>query len=134
MNVLAINAMLVGLMSFMGTGAKFKALGGTQPSKGGAETTLLAVAVLADPEGTVSGGVLTLAQADSAGDIAVATGVATWGRLEAADGTWVEDFSISGPSGSGQVKITVVDPPPGDPEAKLYQGGTFFLGAVTLGG
>lgn len=134
MNVAAINAMLLGLMAYMGSGAKFKVYSGTKPGAGGAETTLLAAAVLADPEGTISGGVLTLAQADSSGDIAVATGIASWGRLETADGTWVEDFTVSGPSGSGQVKVTVTSPPAGDPEAKLYQGGSFFLGVVTLGG
>lgn len=134
MNVLAINAMLGGLMSFMGSGAKFKAFIGTKPGAGGAETTLVAVAVLADPEGTVSDGVLTLAQADPLGDIAVGTGVPTWGRLETADGVWVEDFTMSGASGTGQVKVTITDPPPGDPEGKIYQGGTFFLGTVTLGG
>lgn len=134
MNVLAINAMLVGLMSFMDAGSKFKVYGGTKPGAGGAETSLLAVAALAYPQGTVSGGVLTLAQADPQGDIAVATGVAAWGRLEAADGTWIEDFTVSGPSGDGQVKITITDPPPGDPEGKIYQGGSFFLGVVTLGG
>ncbi|RTD94166.1 hypothetical protein EJO68_10185 [Variovorax atrisoli] len=133
MNVLAINFMLTALMTYMGTGAKFKIYAGVKPGAGGAETTLLASAILADPEGVVSGGMLVLAQADSAGDIAVGTGVATWGRLETADGVWVEDFTVSGPSGGGQVKITTVDPAPGDPEAQIYAGGTFLLGTVILG-
>lgn len=133
MNVEAINAMLLGLMAFMGSGARFKVLSGVKPPEGGAETTLLAAAVLAYPAGAVGGGVLTLAQAASAGDLASATGIATWGRLEATDGKWIADFTVSGPSGAGQVKITILNPPAGDPEAKLYQGGTFFLGTVTLG-
>jgi len=133
MNVLAINFMLTALMSYMGTSAKLKIYEGTKPDAGGAETALLAAAVLADPEGVVSGGMLTLAQANTAGDLALATGIATWGRLETADGVWVEDFTVSGPSGSGQVKITAVDPAPGDPEGQIYAGGTFLLGTVILG-
>lgn len=136
MNVLAINAMLggPGLVAYLGEGARFLAYGGVQPAEGGLGTTLLAVAMLALPAGAVSDGRLLLVQADSAGDLAVATGVATWGRVELANGTWVADFSMSGPSGSGQVKLVVQNPPEGDPEAKLYQGGTFFIGEVVIGG
>ncbi|MGO4608486.1 hypothetical protein AB4142_19320 [Variovorax sp. 2RAF20] len=136
MNVLAINAMLggPGLVAFLGEGARFLACGGVQPVEGGAIATLLAAAVLALPAGEVAEGRLRLVQADTAGDLAVATGVATWGRVERADGTWVADFSMSGPSGAGQVKLVVQNPPEGDPEAKLYQGGTFFLGEVVIGG
>ncbi|MDQ0609529.1 hypothetical protein QFZ83_003700 [Variovorax sp. W1I1] len=135
MNVLAINAMLQGpgLLAYLGEGARFLVCDAAKPAPGGSATTMLAAAVLASPAGVVVNGVLTLAQADAEGDMAAATGVATWGRLELADGTWVEDFTVSGPSGSGQVKIEVIDPPVGDPEAKLYQGGRFLLGGVTLG-
>jgi len=41
---------------------------------------------------------------------------------------------MSGPSGTGQVKLVVQNPPEGDPEAKLYQGGNFFIGEVVFGG
>lgn len=135
MNVLAINAMLQGpgLVAYLGEGARFLVCGGVQPAEGGNAVTLLAAAVLAVPAGSVADGKLVLVQADAAGDLAVATGIATWGRLERADGTWVADFSMSGPSGSGQVKLVIQSPPEGDPEAKLYQGGTFFLGVVTVG-
>ena len=136
MNVLAINAMLggPGLVAYLGENARFLVYGGVQPAEGGLGTTLLAAAMLALPAGAVSDGRLLLVQADSAGDLAVATGVATWGRIEIANGTWVADFSMSGPSGSGQVKLVVQSPPEGDPEAKLYQGGTFFIGEVVIGG
>ena len=136
MNVLAINAMLSGpgLVAYLGTGARFLVCGGVQPGEGGNITTLLAAAVLALQAGAVAGGKLTLAQADAAGDLALATGIATWGRVALADGTWVADFSMSGPSGSGQIKLVVQNPPEGDPEAKLYQGGTFFIGEVVIGG
>lgn len=134
MNVLAINAMLGGLVSYLAAGARFLVYGGLQPGEGGAGTVLLAAAVLALPAGAVADGQLALVQADSAGDLAFATGIATWGRVELADGTWVADFSMSGPSGAGQVKLVVQNPPEGDPEAKLYQGGTFFLGEVVIGG
>lgn len=134
MNVLAINAMLGGLVSYLGEGARLLVFGGVQPGEGGAGTTLLAAAVLALPAGAVANGQLSLVQADTAGDLALATGIATWGRLEVAGGTWVADFSMSGPSGSGQVKLVVLNPPEGDPEAKLYQGGTFFISEVVVGG
>jgi hypothetical protein len=134
MNVLAINAMLGGLVSYLGEGARFLVYSGVQPGEGGAGTTLLAAAVLALPAGAVADGKLALVQADTAGDLALATGIATWGRVELAGGTWVADFSMSGPSGAGQVKLVVQNPPEGDPEAKLYQGGTFFIGEVVIGG
>jgi hypothetical protein len=136
MNVLAINAMLggPGLLAYLGIDARFLVCGGVQPGEGDAVATLLASVVLAVPAGVVDSGQLVLAQADAAGDMVAATGIATWGRLVLANGTWVADFSISGPSGTGQVKIVVVDPPDGDPEAKLYQGGTFFISGVVIGG
>ena len=134
MNVLAINAMLGGLVSYLGEGSRFLVYGGVQPGEGGAGTTLLAAAVLALPAGAVADGKLALVQADTAGDLALATGIATWGRVELAGGIWVADFSMSGPSGAGQVKLVVQNPPEGDPEAKLYQGGTFFIGEVVIGG
>lgn len=135
MNVLAINAMLQGpgMVPFLGDGARFLACDGLQPAEGGALTTILAAAVLASPAGVVVDGRLTLAQADAEGDMALATGVATWGRLESGSGVWVADYSISGPSGAGQVKLEVIDPPAGDPEAKLYQGGRFLLQGVVIG-
>lgn len=134
MNVLAINAMLGGLVSYLGEGSRLLVYGGVQPGEGNPGTTLLAAAVLALPAGAVDNGRLSLVQADTAGDLAVATGIATWGRLVLAGGTWVADFSMSGPTGSGQVKLVVLNPPEGDPEAKLYQGGTFFIGEVVVGG
>ncbi|BEP50513.1 hypothetical protein [Variovorax sp. V116] len=136
MNVLAINAMLAGpgLVAYLGEGSRFLVCGGAQPAEGGAVATLLAAAALALPAGAVESGRLSLVQADSAGDLALATGIATWGRIELANGTWVADFTMSGPSGSGQVKLVVQNPPEGDPEAKLYQGGTFFIGEVVIGG
>ncbi len=133
MNVVAINAMLQALVGLLGEGARFVVYDGTKPAPGGAVTTRIAAAVLAVPAGAIDAGQLTLVQADAAGDMAEATGVPTWGRLEQAGGTWIEDFTVSGVSGAGQVKIEVIDPPPGDPEGKIYQGGRFFIGSVTLG-
>lgn len=136
MNVLAINAMLAGpgFVAWLGEGARFLACDGVQPGEGGPLTTVIAAAVLAVPAGTVEAGALRLVQADTAGDLVLATGVPTWGRIVRADGVWAMDYSVSGPSGAGQVKIVVQNPPEGDPEAKLYQGGTFFLGEVLIGG
>jgi hypothetical protein len=132
MNVLAINAMLGGLLAHVGSAGVMKFFGGTKPSDGGAETTRLASVVLASPAGEIESGSITLTPLDEY-VLAEATGEATWGRLETTDGVWVWDFTVSGPSGGGQVKITVVDAPPGDPEAKVYAGGKFYLGTVTLG-
>lgn len=133
MNVLAINAMLQGLVGLLGEAARVVVCDGAKPADGGAITTRLAAAVLAVPAGAIAAGQLTLVQANAEGDMAEATGVATWGRLELADGTWIADFTVSGPSGSGQVKVEVIDPPAGDPEGKIYQGGRFYLGSVVLG-
>ncbi|RSZ40257.1 hypothetical protein EJO66_08985 [Variovorax beijingensis] len=133
MNVLAINAMLQGLVGLLGEAARFVVCDGVKPSDGGAITTRLAAAVLAVPAGAIEAGQLTLVQADAGGDMAEATGIASWGRVELADGTWIADFTVSGPSGSGQVKIEVIDPPASDPEGKIYQGGRFYLGSVVLG-
>ncbi len=132
MNVQAVNAMLVGLLARIGTAGAMKFFSGTKPVEGGGETTRLATVVLASTAGVVDNGRVTLTPRD-AFVLAEATGVPTWGRLETTDGMWVWDFTVSGQSGSGQVKVTVVDPPPGDPEGKLYQGGKFYLGTVTLG-
>ncbi len=136
MNVIAINAMLggPGLVPLLGEGSRFLACDGVQPGEGGLLTTVLAAAVLAVPAGAVNAGALFLVQASADGDLVLATGIPTWGRVELADGTWIADYSVSGPSGNGQVKITVQNPPEGDPEAKIYQGGTFFLGEVKIGG
>lgn len=133
MNVVAINIMLQGLVGWIGEGARFVVCDGTKPAPGDPVTTRIAAAVLAVPAGAVDAGQLTLVQADAAGDLAEATGIPTWGYLERADGTWIDDFTVSGVSGSGQVKIEVIDPPPGDPEGKIYQGGRFFIGSVILG-
>lgn len=134
MNMLAINAMLAALVPYLGEGARFLACDGVQPSEGGPLTTVLAAAVLAVPAGAVDAGALFLAQASADGDLVLATGIPTWGRIELASGVWVADYSVSGPSGTGQVKILVQNPPEGDPEGKIYQGGTFFLGEVKIGG
>ncbi|MCT8174389.1 hypothetical protein [Variovorax sp. CY25R-8] len=136
MNVLAVNAMLAGpgLVPFMGEGSRMVLCDGAQPIDGGALTTIIAAAVLAVPAGSAADGALTLVQANPDGDLATATGIPTWGRVERADGTWIAYYSVSGPSGSGQVKVTVENPPPGDPEAKIYQGGTFFISEVKIGG
>lgn len=133
MNPAMLGVMLDALVVRMGSGARFRICSGAQPAQGGALTAVLVNAVLADPAGTVAGGLLTLSQANGDGDMATGTGVASWGRLEATDGTWVRDFSVSGPSGPGEVRVTVLDPPAGDPEAKIYAGGRVKLGVVTLG-
>lgn len=136
MNVLAINAMLggPGLVAFLGEGARFLACDGVKPADGGTLTTVLAAAELAVPAGGVADGLLALVQKSAEGDMALVTGIATWGRIVLADGTWVIDYTVSGPSGAGQIKLTIENPPEGDPEGKLYAGGLFFLGEVVIGG
>jgi hypothetical protein len=69
-------------------GATVKILDGVQPAAGGAETTVLLSYTLPTPAGTVTDGVFTGSL--PAAQTAVATGTATWGRIEDATG-WVID-------------------------------------------
>lgn len=83
---------------------------GTRPAAGGTATTLLAEITLADPSGTVSGGVLTFSGMPRSDVSANATGTATWARLVDSTGAFVGDLDV-GVSGSdlnlGSVALSV---------------------------
>lgn len=80
--------------------ARLKVFSGVQPAPGGSPTTLLVTVPLTKPAGAIVAGVLLL-QALNDFDLAVATGVATWARLENGDGEWNSDLAV-GAAGSGK--------------------------------
>jgi hypothetical protein len=82
------------ITSYAGTSATIKLYSGTQPSGGGAATTLL-VTLTCDATafaGAASNGVLTLNSVT--GGTAVATGTATWFRIATSGGTFVLDGDV----------------------------------------
>ncbi len=99
------NAMLDQITTLAGSSAVIKIYTGTQPSGGGAATTLLGTltcsATLAD---SAAAGVLTLNAVTSVS--ALATGTGTWFRLETSGGTWVIDGDITTTaSGTGDLQF-----------------------------
>lgn len=96
LNVLVRNAQLNAITTFTGGSAILRIYSGTQPSTGGAETTLLAqLTCNATFAPAASGGVLTL-NGITAASSAAASGTASWWRLYKSDGTThVMDGDIS---------------------------------------
>lgn len=126
-------ARLQGILAFLGASARLFVYGGVKPTAGAATSaTVLAMVELASPAGTISGGWLTFAAANPSDMLASASGVATWGRLVNGSGQWCGDFTISGPSGSGDFKLSVTDQLPGEADTQLWQGGRFVLGMTRL--
>ena len=83
------------IATYAGTSATLKLLTGTQPAGGGSETTVLATLTCNASEFApgASNGVLTLSAITGA--TAVATGTATWFRIETSGATWVMDGDVS---------------------------------------
>lgn len=98
------NNMLDEITSLAGANAVIKILSGTQPSGGGAETTVLVTltcsATLAP---AASAGVLTLNSVT--GGTAVASGTASWYRLETSGGTFIMDGDVSASGGNGDLTL-----------------------------
>jgi hypothetical protein len=88
-------------------GGKLSLYSGTKPAGGGAITTLLAEFNLANPSGTVTGGVLTFT--DPANATVVASGQATWARITDSSSAWVADFTCSQVGGDGEIRLTEDD-------------------------
>jgi len=94
------------ITSFAGTSATISLYTGTQPSGGGTATTLLVeltcnAVAFADP---AANGVLTLNSVT--GGTAVATGTATWFRIETSGNTFVMDGDISTQAaGTGDMQL-----------------------------
>lgn len=98
--------MLDEITSFAGSGAVLKIFSGTQPSGGGSETTQLAeLSISGAFAGSAAAGVLTL-NSVTGEDAALASGTATWFRIETSGGTFVMDGDISTTSaGTGDMQL-----------------------------
>jgi hypothetical protein len=98
------NNMLDEITSLAGANAVIKIFSGTQPAGGGAETTVLVTltcsATLAP---AASAGVLTLSSVT--GGTAVASGTASWYRLETSGGTFIMDGDVSDSGGNGDLTL-----------------------------
>lgn len=115
------NNMLDEITSYAGGSAILKILSGTQPSGGGAETTVLAqLTCNATFAGAASAGVLTL-NSITADSSANATGTATWFRIYQSDGTtFVLDGDVSTTAaGTGDLQLD---------DTSIVLGGTVALG------
>lgn len=86
---------------------KLSLYSGTKPAGGGTATTKLAEFSLANPCGTVSGGVLTFT--DPANATVIASGQCTWARITNSGGSWVADFTASQVGGTGEIRLTEDD-------------------------
>lgn len=102
-------------------GGKLALYSGTKPTGGGAVTTKLAEFNLANPSGTVSGGVLTFT--DPSNTTVIANGQATWARITDSGGSWVADFTCSQVGGTGEIRLT---------EDDLTTGMTLDITALTI--
>lgn len=124
-------ARLQASLAFANTGAGNSTLtfyATMQPERGEpAGGTPLVVVILAKPCGTVTAGVLTLSQADPAGDLVAVSGTPLWARWLSGDGALVGDGDVSDGAGNGFFKIA------GTNGTMLYAGGSMLLGATALG-
>ena len=94
------------ITAFAGASAVIKLYTGTQPSGGGTATTLLATLTCNATAfaGSAVNGSLTLNQVTGA--TAVATGTATWFRIETSGGTFVMDGDVSSAvAGTGDMQL-----------------------------
>jgi len=83
-----------------------KIYSGTQPAKGGTETTILAEIPFAYPSAsTITGGVLTFNTTGMSDSSANATGTATWARAMDNTGDFVMDMTVSNTGGGGDVQL-----------------------------
>ena len=87
---------------------------------------------LAQPCGTIAGGVLTLHAADPAGALVTATGLPRWARWKRADGVLVGDGTVTDAANGGDLTVTGAATPPGETSPMLLAGGRALLGAVNL--
>lgn len=125
-------ARLAGVLAWLGDGGHVLIGTGTRPADGAAYTGWLADVPLASPSGEIFAGWIVLAMADAEGALAIASGLATWGRLTNGAGEWAMDFDVSGVSGTGDVLITQDDPAEGEADNQLWAGGRFRLGLVRV--
>lgn len=118
---------LAGTLSHMDTGGSpctIEIYGNTRPTNidDAAGATPLVIIELADPSGTIDGGVLTLIAGDD--QLVLASGVAVWGRCVNGAGATSWDADVSDPGGTATIKL---------PDTTLYAGGVTRLVSGQLG-
>ena len=91
------------------------------------ERTHLVTIVLAKPCGTIVGGQIQLAQADSLGDMVAATGVPTFGQWCDGDGVVIADCTVSNDAGDGDLKISTRQ------DGMIFEGGFVTLTEGLIG-
>ena len=91
------------------------------------ERTHLVTIVLAKPCGTIVGGQIQLAQADSLGDMVAATGVPTFGQWCDGDGVVIADCTVSNAAGDGDLKISTRQ------DGMIFEGGFVTLTEGLIG-
>ena len=121
------NARLVGSLADLdvGTGnAAIRIYEGTRPaSPADTPTSAMLVQIgLTKPAGTVSGGVLTLTQADNG--LIMNSGTATWARVVDGDGATCFDCDAGEGVGAWEIQLS---------QAVLYAGGEVALVSAVLG-
>ncbi len=120
-------ARLSGALGFLNTGsgaAQIRIYGGTRPASPLAEpdSPMLAAVPLANPAGSVSGGVLSLVAEDEG--LIVSTGIATWARIVNRNGDVAFDCDAGEGSGPWEVQLAQV---------QLFAGGGVRLLSAVLG-
>lgn len=124
------NARLAGTVAYADTGldpSRIQFYDTAQPAFGAAPGgTPLAEAVLAKPCGAVVANALVLDQADPAGDLITATGVAVWARWVNGNGDVVADGAVTDAAGAGPFKVA------GTSGTTLYAGARIIIGVTTL--
>jgi hypothetical protein len=106
--------------------AKFKIYDGTKPSPGAAITSqvLLGECQCSYPCGSVVNGVFTFS-AIIEEDLALATGIATWGRLVDGSGVYVADYDVGNTSSGAFLRLN---------NTSIFQGGIIRInvGVITI--
>lgn len=123
-------ARLAGTVTFADLGvsnSRIRFYATNQPS-GGADPggTPLVEILLAKPCGTITANVLSLVQAEPAGDLVMETGTALWARWINGNDEIVADGVVSDAAGAGDFKLA------GTSGTVLYGGAHALLGECTL--
>ena len=87
---------------------------------------------LANPPGSITAGVLSLAPAVPGGTLVLADGIPRWGRFFAADGEAMADGDVTDAAHGGDIPVLGGATPDGDTSPMLYAGGLVLLGTVAL--
>lgn len=121
-------ARLAGTLAFLDTGAtnpaRLRLYGGARPASplDATSEALLVEIALTKPAGVMTGGALSLTQADNG--LILASGIATWARLVNGEDVTALDMDCSDTNGAGDVKLATTT---------LYAGGQAQLVSAILG-